>query len=107
MHKELKESKSEARKASTTCTATLATKELALNLSRAWLTGLLLNLTQARTMPQAAQLGLFLFLGTYAPLVGSEYLWEGRDIDLQKIKLLSGLSSTVFLACLMHWIGTA
>ncbi|KAG0239036.1 hypothetical protein BGX31_003100 [Mortierella sp. GBA43] len=85
----------------------LMLKEFALNLGKAWFTGLLLNLTQARTMSQAAQLGAFLFLGTLAPAIASETMWEKRPIDLQKFKLLSGFCSTVLLACTLHWWGTA
>ncbi|KAF9577568.1 hypothetical protein BGW38_007134, partial [Lunasporangiospora selenospora] len=72
-----------------------------------WFTGLLLNLTQARTVSQAAQLGAFLYFGVLVPSVISEAMWEKRSCDLQKFKLLSGFSSTVLLACAMHWWGTA
>ncbi|KAF9364775.1 hypothetical protein BGX34_000445 [Mortierella sp. NVP85] len=82
-------------------------KEFLLNLGKAWFTGLLLNLTQARTMSQAAQLGAFLYLGVLVPTVASETMWEKRPVDLQKFKLLSGFCSTVLLACVMHWWGTA
>ncbi|KAF8934972.1 hypothetical protein EDD21DRAFT_192685 [Dissophora ornata] len=84
----------------------LLLKEFFLNLGKSWFTGLLLNLTQARTMSQAAQLGAFLFFGVLVPSIASETMWEKRPIDVQKFKLLSGLSSTVVLACLMHWWGT-
>ncbi|KAG0211917.1 hypothetical protein BGX28_007199 [Mortierella sp. GBA30] len=85
----------------------LLLKEFFLNLGKSWVTGLLLNLTQARTMSQAAQLGAFLYFGLLVPAVISETMWEKRPCDLQKFKLLSGFSSTVLLACLMHWWGTA
>ncbi|KAF9116676.1 hypothetical protein BGX27_000058 [Mortierella sp. AM989] len=85
---------------------TLFTGEFILNLIKAWTTGLLLNLTQARTVTQAAQLGAFLFFGAIVPTVTSEYLWEKRGMDLQRFKYMSGFASTVVLACLMHAIGT-
>ncbi|KAF9083741.1 hypothetical protein BGX29_002032 [Mortierella sp. GBA35] len=85
----------------------LFVKEFFLNLGKAWVTGLLLNLTQARTMSQAAQLGAFLYFGVQVPSILSESMWEKRPCDLQKFKLLSGFSSTILLACLMHWWGTA
>ncbi|KAI1318059.1 hypothetical protein EDD11_007293 [Mortierella claussenii] len=85
----------------------LLLKEFVMNLSKSWFTGLLLNLTQARTMSQAAQLGAFLYFGILVPSILSEAMWEKRPCDLQKFKLLSGFSSTVLLACLMHWWGTA
>ncbi|KAF9897109.1 hypothetical protein BX616_006167, partial [Lobosporangium transversale] len=82
-------------------------KEFALNAGKSWFVGLLLNLTQANTVSQAAQLGAFLYFGVLVPTVLSESMWENRPCDLQKFKLLSGFSSTVLLACLMHWWGTA
>ncbi|KAF9999326.1 hypothetical protein BGZ65_005310, partial [Modicella reniformis] len=85
----------------------LLLQEFALNLAKSWFTGLLLNLTQARTMSQAAQLGAFLYIGVLLPSVASETMWEKRPVDLQKFKLLSGFCSTVLLACMMHWWGTA
>ncbi|KAF9209957.1 hypothetical protein BGZ49_009233 [Haplosporangium sp. Z 27] len=85
----------------------LLLKEFALNLAKSWVTGLLLNLTQAQTTSQAAQLGAFLFFGILAPSIASEAMWEKRPVDLQKFKLLSGFSNTVLLACIMHWWGTA
>ncbi|KAF9316694.1 hypothetical protein BG000_000257 [Podila horticola] len=85
----------------------LLLKEFVLNLGKSWFTGLLLNLTQARSISQAAQLGAFLYFGTLVPAVISESLWEKRPNDLQKFKLLSGFSSTILLACVMHWWGTA
>ncbi|KAF9933412.1 hypothetical protein BGZ67_004302 [Mortierella alpina] len=85
----------------------LLLSEFFLNLGKSWITGLLLNLTQARTMSQAFQLGAFLFFGVVVPNVISESMWEKRPCDLQKFKLLSGFSSTIVLACLMHWWGTA
>ncbi|KAG0370443.1 hypothetical protein BGZ54_006336 [Gamsiella multidivaricata] len=88
-------------------TPILMLKEFVMNLSKSWFTGLLLNLTQARTMSQAAQLGAFLYFGVLAPTIISETVWEKRPNDLQKFKLLSGFSSTVLLACVMHWWGTA
>ncbi|GJJ73477.1 hypothetical protein EMPS_05835 [Entomortierella parvispora] len=81
--------------------------DFAINIGRAWITGLLLNLTQAQTVSHAAQLGLFLFLGTYLPVVTSELMWEKRSFALQKYKIMIGFSSTVVLSCLMHAIGTA
>ncbi|KAF9188727.1 hypothetical protein BGZ51_008956 [Haplosporangium sp. Z 767] len=86
---------------------TLLLKEFVLNLGKSWATGLLLNLTQARTMSQASQLGAFLYFGVLVPTVLSETMWEKRPCDLQKFKLLSGFNSTILLACLMHWWGTA
>ncbi|KAG0324175.1 hypothetical protein BGZ99_002138 [Dissophora globulifera] len=85
----------------------LLLKEFVMNLGKAWFTGLLLNLTQAHTVSQAAQLGFFLYLGILVPSIVSEAMWEKRPLDLQKFKLLSGFSSTVLLSCLMHWWGTA
>ncbi|KAK3808221.1 MAG: hypothetical protein JOS17DRAFT_765915 [Linnemannia elongata] len=85
----------------------LMVKEFFLGLGRAWVTGLLLNLTQARTMSQAAQLGAFLYFGVQVPSIVSEAMWEKRPYDLQKFKLLSTFSSTVLLSCVMHWWGTA
>ncbi|KAG0052158.1 hypothetical protein BGZ83_002931 [Gryganskiella cystojenkinii] len=81
-------------------------KEFVLNAGKAWFTGLLLNLTQARTISQAAQLGAFLYFGVIVPFVTSESMWEKRPCDLQKFKYLSGFSSTILLACVMHWWGT-
>ncbi|KAF9432985.1 hypothetical protein BGZ76_010029 [Entomortierella beljakovae] len=82
-------------------------KEFAMNLGKSWVTGLLLNLTQAHSTAQAAQLGAFLYFGVLVPSIASETMWEKRPIDLQKFKLLSGFSSTVLLTCLLHWWGTA
>ncbi|KAF9926213.1 hypothetical protein FBU30_004172 [Linnemannia zychae] len=85
----------------------LLIKEFFLNLSKAWVTGLLLNLTQARTCSQAAQLGAFLFFGVQFPSIISESMWEKRPCDLQKFKALSAFSNTVILSLIMHWWGTA
>ncbi|KAI1319791.1 hypothetical protein EDD11_003176 [Mortierella claussenii] len=74
---------------------------------QSWVTGLLLNLTQAQTVSQAAQLGAFMFVGAIVPTVTSEVMWEKRSMDLQRFKYLSGFLSTVFLACVLHSIGTA
>ncbi|KAG0356102.1 hypothetical protein BGZ54_000845, partial [Gamsiella multidivaricata] len=82
-------------------------KEFLLSLCKAWTTGLLLNLTQAGTILQAAQLGAFLFFGTVAPAITSEYLWEKRGMDLLRFKYLSGFVSTVLLSVLMNSLGTA
>ncbi|GJJ76764.1 hypothetical protein EMPS_09123 [Entomortierella parvispora] len=82
-------------------------KEFVLNAGKAWFTGLLLNLTQARTMSQAAQLGAFLYFGVLVPSIISESMWEQRPCDLQKFKFVSGFSSTILLACVLHWWGTA
>ncbi|KAF9438862.1 hypothetical protein BGZ76_003887 [Entomortierella beljakovae] len=80
--------------------------ELALNIIRAWTTGLLLNLTQARSISQAAQLGAFLYFGAVFPSVTSEVLWEKRGLDLQRFKYFTGLTSTIVMACIMQSIGT-
>ncbi|KAF9899740.1 hypothetical protein EC991_008358 [Linnemannia zychae] len=85
----------------------LLVKEFFFNLGKAWVTGLLLNLTQARTVSQAAQLGAFLYFGVLVPSILSESMWEKRPCDLQKFKFLSGFSSTVLLSIIMHWWGTA
>ncbi|KAG0263764.1 hypothetical protein BG011_008090 [Mortierella polycephala] len=85
----------------------LLLQELFLNFSKAWVTGLFLNLTQARTASQALQLGMFLFGGVVVPTVTSEILWENRSMDLQRFKYISGFSSTVLLAYVMFSIGTA
>ncbi|KAF9182968.1 hypothetical protein BGZ51_004339 [Haplosporangium sp. Z 767] len=87
--------------------STLLVKELFLNFSKACVTGLLLNLTQARTASQAVQLGMFLFGGVVVPTVTSEILWESRSMDLQRFKYISGFSSTVLLSYLMFSLGTA
>ncbi|KAF9425855.1 Mannose-6-phosphate isomerase [Podila epigama] len=76
------------------------------SLMKAWFTGLLLNLTQAHTVSQAAQLGAFLLLGVLVPAVINDALWEKRPKELQLIKILNGFITTVVLACLMHLIGT-
>ncbi|ORZ14980.1 hypothetical protein BCR41DRAFT_386808 [Lobosporangium transversale] len=81
--------------------------EMILNLIRTWITGLLLNLTQAQTISQAAQLGAFLFVGVTVPLVTSETMWEKRESDIQLIRYLTAFFSTVFLSCVLHLIGTA
>ncbi|KAG0262932.1 hypothetical protein BG011_009528 [Mortierella polycephala] len=88
-------------------TPALLLKEFVLNMGKSWATGLLLNLTQARTMSQASQLGAFLYFGVLVPSILSETMWEKRPCDLQKFKLLCGFNSTILLACLMHWWGTA
>ncbi|KAF9125285.1 hypothetical protein BGW39_007522 [Mortierella sp. 14UC] len=85
----------------------LLVKEFFFNFGKAWVTGLLLNLTQARTVSQAAQLGAFLYFGVLVPTILSESMWEKRPYDLQKFKFLSGFSSTVLLSIIMHSWGTA
>ncbi|KAF8923609.1 hypothetical protein EDD21DRAFT_440602 [Dissophora ornata] len=81
--------------------------EFLLNLCKAWVTGLFLNLTQAQTMSQAAQLGTLLFVGIIFTTVTSELMWEKRTMDLQWFKYMSGFVSTVLMCCVMHIVGTA
>ncbi|KAG0052574.1 hypothetical protein BGZ83_002399 [Gryganskiella cystojenkinii] len=84
----------------------LIAMDFGMNVGRAWITGLLLNLTQAKTLHQAFQLGTFLYLGTLCPQIASELLWEKRNVNLQQFKFLTGFFNTVIVTCMMHAIGT-
>ncbi|KAF9584550.1 hypothetical protein BGW38_006058 [Lunasporangiospora selenospora] len=81
-------------------------KEFLGGLTRAWCTGLLLNLTQVNTISQAAQLGFFLYFAVLVPTVVSDNIWEKRSMQLLKFKLMASLSNIVVMACIMHLVGT-
>ncbi|KAF9985138.1 hypothetical protein BGZ65_011633, partial [Modicella reniformis] len=55
-----------------------------------------------RSTMQAVQLGAVIFAGVLAPQAASERLWEKRPLNLQRVKLLDGLSSTVAMTCIVY-----
>ncbi|KAF9438863.1 hypothetical protein BGZ76_003888 [Entomortierella beljakovae] len=68
--------------------------------------GFLLNFAGVQTTVEVLQVSVLLFLSTSVPLIASEILWGNQPIGLLKVKILNGLSSTVAMAHLMHWINS-